>query len=61
MGWETFGDSVKFTWDSTFADALGPRDAIEIKSKSNTDKSSAIPVCAIYALCAGTAAHRHNN
>ena len=23
-------------WDSTFVDALGPRDAIEIKSKSNT-------------------------
>ena len=35
-GWETFLDSVKFTWDSTFVDALGPRDAIEIKPKSNT-------------------------
>ena len=36
MGWETFWDSVKFKWDSTFANALGPRDAIEIKPKSNT-------------------------
>ena len=36
-GWETFWDSVKFTQDSTFVDALGPRDAIEIKPKSNTD------------------------
>ena len=36
IGWETFWDSVKFTWDSTFVDALGPRDAIEIKPKSNT-------------------------
>ena len=36
LGWETFWDSVKFTWDSTFVDALGPRDAIEIKPKSNT-------------------------
>ena len=34
--WETFWDSVKFTWDSTFVDALGPRDAIEINHKSNT-------------------------
>ena len=32
----SFRDSVKFTWDSTFVDALGPRDAIEIKPKSNT-------------------------
>ena len=38
MGWETFGDSVKFTWDSTFVDAQGPRDTIEIKPKSNTDE-----------------------
>ena len=37
IGWETFSDSVKFTWDSTFFDALGPRDAIEIKPKSNTE------------------------
>ena len=37
LGWETFWDSVKFTWDSTFVDALGPRDPIEIKPKSNTD------------------------
>ena len=37
LGWETFWDSVKFTWDSTFVDALGPRDAIEIKPKSNTE------------------------
>ena len=36
IGWETFWDSVKFAWDSTFVDALGPRDAIEIKPKSNT-------------------------
>ena len=36
LGWETFWDSVKFTWDSTFVDALGPRDPIEIKPKSNT-------------------------
>ena len=36
LGWETFWDSVKFTWDSTFVDALDPRDAIEIKPKSNT-------------------------
>ena len=35
-GWETFWDSVKFTRYSTFVDALGPRDAIEIKPKSNT-------------------------
>ena len=27
---------MKFTWDSTFVDALGPREAIEIKPKSNT-------------------------
>ena len=37
LGWETFWNSVKFTWDSTFVDALGPRDPIEIKPKSNTD------------------------
>ena len=36
IGWETFWDSVKFTWDSTFVDGLGPWDAIEIKPKSNT-------------------------
>ena len=36
LGWETFWDSVKFTWDSFFVDALGPRDAIEIKPKSIT-------------------------
>ena len=36
IGWETFWDSVKFTWDSTFVVALVPRDAIEIKPKSNT-------------------------
>ena len=36
LGWETFWYSVKFTWDSTFVDALGPRDVIEIKPKSNT-------------------------
>ena len=36
LGGETFLDSVKFTWDSTFVDALGPRDPIEIKPKSNT-------------------------
>ena len=36
IGWETFRDSVKFTWDSTFVDALGPMDAIKIKPKSNT-------------------------
>ena len=34
--WETLWDSVKFTWDSTFVDALGPRDRIDIKPKSNT-------------------------
>ena len=33
---ETFWDSVKFTWDSTFVNALGPRDPIEIKPNSNT-------------------------
>ena len=33
------GLSKKFTWDSSFVDALGPRDAIEIKPKSNTDYS----------------------
>ena len=27
---------MKFTWDSTFVDAYGPRDAIEIKPISNT-------------------------
>ena len=27
---------MKFTMDSTFVDALGLRDAIEIKPKSNT-------------------------
>ena len=26
----------KFTWDSTFVDVLGSRDAIKIKPKSNT-------------------------
>ena len=31
---------MKFTWDSTFVDALGPRDAIEIKPKSNTGECS---------------------
>ena len=35
----TFQDSVKIAWDSTFVDALGPRDAIEINPKSNTDYS----------------------
>ena len=35
-GWETLWDSVKFTWDSTFVDALGPRDRIDIKPKFNT-------------------------
>ena len=35
MGLETLRDSVKFTRDSTFVDALGPRDAIEMKPKSN--------------------------
>ena len=39
IGWETFWNSVKFTWDSTFVDALGPRDPIEIKPKSNTVSS----------------------
>ena len=39
LGWETFWDSVKFTWDSTFVDALGPRNAIEIKPKSITDST----------------------
>ena len=39
IGWDTFWDSVKFIWDSTFVDALGPRDAIEIKPKSNTDST----------------------
>ena len=33
----TFRDSVKIAWDSTFVDALGPRDAIEINHKSNTE------------------------
>ena len=33
----TFIDSVKFTYGSTFVDALGPREAIEIKSNSNTE------------------------
>ena len=37
LGWETLWDSVKFTWNSSFVDALGPRDAIEIKPKSNTE------------------------
>ena len=36
LGWGTFWDSVKFTWVSTFVDALDPRDPIEIKPKSNT-------------------------
>ena len=36
IGWETLRDTVNFTWDSTFVDAMGPRDAIEIKPKSNT-------------------------
>ena len=39
LGWETLWDSVKFTLDSTFVDALGPRDPIEIKPKSNTEFS----------------------
>ena len=39
IGWETFWDTVKFTWDSIFVDALGPREAIEIKLKSNTAKA----------------------
>ena len=37
LGLETFWDTIKFTWDSTFVDALGPRDTIEIKPKSNTE------------------------
>ena len=36
-GLETFKDSVKLTLNSTFVDALGPRDAIEFEPKSNTD------------------------
>ena len=38
VSWETFLDSVKLAWDSTFVDALGPRDAVKPKPKSNTDK-----------------------
>ena len=36
IGKEIFWDSVKFTWDSSFVDALGPGHTIEIKPKSNT-------------------------
>ena len=36
FGNKTFRDSPKFTWDSSFVEGLGPRDAIEIKPKSNT-------------------------
>ena len=39
-GWESFWHSVKFTWDSTFVDALDPKDAIETKPKSNTRRTS---------------------
>ena len=45
LGWETFWDSVKFTWDSTFVDALGPRDPIEIKPKSNTAVKEMFSMC----------------
>ena len=50
LGWETFWDpdSVKFTWDSTFVDALGPRDAIKIKPKSNTGKEQRRIISEIY-------------
>ena len=43
IGWEIFWNSVKFTWDSTFVDALGPRDPIEIKPKSNTASTVLVP------------------
>ena len=33
---ETFWDSEKLAWDSTFVDALGPRHAVKTKPKSNT-------------------------
>ena len=37
ISWETFWDSVKLAWDSTFVDALGPRDVLKTKPKSNTE------------------------
>ena len=40
--------TVKFTWDSSFADGLGPRDAIEIKPKSNTEKRRIFAVNVVY-------------
>ena len=50
LGWETFWDSVKFTWDSTFVDALGPRDPIEIKPKSDTDLSHGLVHCQLVSI-----------
>ena len=37
VSWETFWDSVKLAWDSTFVDALGPKDSLKMKPKSNTE------------------------
>ena len=34
---ETFWDLVKLARDSAFTDALGPRDAVKTKAKSNTE------------------------
>ena len=42
----TFRDSVKIAWDSTFVDALGPRDTIEINPKSNTAKELSLDISA---------------
>ena len=36
---ETFWDSIKLAWNSTYVDAMVPRDAVNIKPKSNTDHS----------------------
>ena len=35
VSWEIFGDSLKLAWDSTLVDALGPKDSVKMKPKSN--------------------------
>ena len=57
IGWETFRESLNVSWDSTFVDALGPRDAIEIKPKSNTENMSPF-ICQFFFLSNENFFHR---
>ena len=61
LGWEIFWDSVKFTWDSTFVDALGPRDAIEIKPKSNTGRGTTFRASDFFQGCWAEVTHEAKN